>query len=267
MKFVLDHCQHEGLEIALRVEGEGPPVLLIHGFASNMDTNWVNVSWTSHLIKAGYKAICIDNRGHGRSSRPHDPQYYSARLMAGDALAVLDHLGIERAAVMGYSMGARITAFMIDQAPQRVAAAIFGGMGYNMVRGLAGSKPIARALEAESIDEVSNQAARSFRAFAESTGSDLKALAACLRGPRIKVSEEMLGRIKCPLLVAVGSNDVIGGDPERLAALIPGARTLVIPGRDHMKAVGDRVFKQGVAAFLHEVYPAPGSAMPMAGEK
>ena len=89
-----------------------------------------------------------------------------------------------------------------------------------------------------------------YRAFAEKTKSDLRALAACIRGGREILSREEVGRIAVPVLVAVGSKDEIAGPPEQLAALIPGAKTLVIPGRDHMLAVGDKVFKSGVADFL-----------------
>lgn len=96
----------------------------------------------------------------------------------------MDHLAIPRADVMGYSMGARITAFLALAQPERVRSAVFGGLGGNMVRPMAGTGPIAAALEANTIDDVKNATARTFRAFAERTGSDLKALAACIRGSR-----------------------------------------------------------------------------------
>jgi len=89
-----------------------------------------------------------------------------------------------------------------------------------------------------------------FRSFAEQTRSDLRALAACIRGSRQTLSRDEVGRIAAPLLVAVGSKDQIAGSPQALAALIPGAQALTIPGRDHMLAVGDRVFKEGVLEFL-----------------
>jgi pimeloyl-ACP methyl ester carboxylesterase len=119
-----------------------------------------------------------------------------------------------------------------------------------MVRGVAGTGPVARALEASSIDEVTNPTARTFRAFAEQTGSDLKALAACIRSARAPITAEDLGALRCPVLIVVGEQDVIGGSAGALAALIPGARGLTIAGRDHMKAVGDRAYKEAVLAFL-----------------
>jgi pimeloyl-ACP methyl ester carboxylesterase len=119
-----------------------------------------------------------------------------------------------------------------------------------MVRGMAGTGPIANALEAESIDKVTNPTARTFRAFAEQSGSDLKALAACIRSSRDPISAEDVQRIPCPVLVAVGETDVIGGSAQGLADLIPGAEAFVIPGRDHMKAVGDRAYKTRVLEFL-----------------
>ena len=170
--------------------------------------------------------------------------------MAEDARRLLDHLGIERADVMGYSMGARISAFLVLNHPARVRSAILAGLGINMVRGMVGTGPLAKALEAKSIDEVTNDTARSFRAFAEHTGGDLAALAACMRGPREKITPDLLAGIRVPVLVAVGTEDVIGGSGAELAALIPGAKLLDIKGRDHMKAVGDASFKRGVLDFL-----------------
>ena len=241
----------DGVDIHFLDEGEGQPVLLIHGFASNAVVNWVDTGWVRHLNRSGFRAIAMDNRGHGLSTKLYKPQDYGTPRMAEDARRVLDHLGIGRADVMGYSMGARITAFLAIQHPQYVRSAVFGGLGVNMVRPMAGTGPIAAALEAPSIDDVTNPTARTFRAFADSTKSDLKALAACIRGARDPLSADDLKRLQCPVLVAVGGLDVIGGSAPDLAALIPGAQSVVMEGRDHMKAVGDRTYKDAVTDFLN----------------
>jgi pimeloyl-ACP methyl ester carboxylesterase len=133
-----------------------------------------------------------------------------------------------------------------------VRSVVFAGLGYNMVRPMAGTGPIAAALEAPSIDAVTNATARTFRAFAEATRSDLKALAACIRSARDPLTPEALATLTCPVLVAVGDADVIGGSAVELAKLIPGAEAFVIEGRDHMKAVGDRTYKDAVSAFLRK---------------
>ncbi len=240
----------DGIRLAFLDEGTGEPVMLIHGFASSIRHNWVDPGWTQLLTGKGFRVIAIDNRGHGESEKLYDRELYAAPLMAEDARRLLDHLSIPRADVMGYSMGARITAFLALAHPDRVRSAVFGGLGGNMIRPMAGTGPIAHALEASSIDDVKNATARTFRAFAERTGSDLKALAACIRGSRDPITREMVAGITCPVLVATGTEDVIGGAADELAALIPGAEALPIPRRDHMLAVGDRVYKEGVLAFL-----------------
>ena len=242
----------DSVGIAYSDEGEGEPILLIHGFASNVAANWGDVGWIGALAAAGRRVIALDNRGHGQSEKLYDPSCYGAPSMAEDARRLLDHLGIARADVMGYSMGARIATFLLLRHQQRVRSAILAGVGINLVRGMVGSGPIAKALEAPRLEDVSNDTARSFRAFAEKTGSDLKALAACMRGPREKILPEDLARILIPVLVATGSEDVIAGSGRELASLIPGAQLLEITGRDHMKAVGDARFRQGVLDFLTE---------------
>jgi pimeloyl-ACP methyl ester carboxylesterase len=240
----------DGVTIAYIDEGEGEPILLIHGFASKIAANWVDPGWLRTLIQNGRRVIAYDNRGHGRSEKLYDPEVYGAPMMAEDARRLLDRLGIARADVMGYSMGARIATFLALAHPGRVRSLILAGLGINMVRGVVGSGPIAKALEAPRIEDVTNDTARSFRAFAEQTKSDLKALAACMRGPREKITPEKLATIGAPTLIAVGSNDVIAGSGDELATLIPGAQFLDIPGRDHMRAVGDATLKQGVLDFL-----------------
>lgn len=240
----------DGVRIAYVDEGEGEPILVIHGFASNLATNWVGPGWVKTLTGAGRRVIAYDNRGHGQSEKLYDAELYGAPMMTEDARRLLDYLGVQRADVMGYSMGARVAAFLALTYPERVRSLVLAGTGINLVRGLVGTGPIARALEAPSIEDVTNDTARSFRAFAEQTKSDLKALAACMRGPREKITADDLGKIAVPTLIAVGSEDVIAGSGRELASLIPGAQLLDIVGRDHMKAVGDARFKQGVLDFL-----------------
>ncbi len=246
---------HDGLELAFFDEGDpsGAPVLLIHGFASSASVNWVYPGWMKTLGDAGYRVIGIDNRGHGRSDKPHDPALYHPPAMAGDAAALLDHLGIPEAHVMGYSMGARITAFMAIGHPHRVRSVVFGGLGIGMVDGVGDWDPIADALLAPSLDDVSHERGRMFRAFAEQTKSDRKALAACIATSRDLLTPADMARIDVPALVAVGTKDDIAGSPEALARLMPDGRAVDIPGRDHMLAVGDRVFKKAVLAFYAEI--------------
>ncbi len=242
----------DGVELAYSDEGEGDPILLIHGFASNVAANWRDTGWVRTLTEAGRRVIAYYNRGHGQSEKLYDPSRYGAPAMAEDARRLLDHLAVARADVMGYSMGSRIATFLVLAHRERVRSAILAGAGINLVRGMVGTGPIARALEALRIEDVTNDTARSFRAFADRTGSDLKALAACIRGPREKITAEDLARIAVPTLIATGSEDVIAGSGRELAGLIGGAQLLEIQGRDHMKAIGDARLKQGVFDFLTE---------------
>jgi pimeloyl-ACP methyl ester carboxylesterase len=235
--------------------GGGAPVLLIHGFASSVRYNWREPGWIAFLVRQGFRVVAIDNRGHGESEKLYDPKDYGAALMAEDARRLLDHLGIGRADVMGYSMGARIAAFLALAHPERVRSAVFAGLAGNMVRPMAGTGPIAHALEADSVDDVTNATARTFRAFADKTGSDRRALAACIRGAREPLTREAVARLACPVLVVAGGDDVIAGSADDLARLIPGAEALTVPRRDHMRTVGDRVYMDGVLDFLRRRGP------------
>ncbi len=231
-------------------EGQGDPILLIHGFASNHAVNWVNTLWVKTLTRAGYRVVAFDNRGHGQSEKLYDPEAYNSYRMAEDGLRLLDHLGIERADVMGYSMGARITAHMALTAPERMRSMLLGGLGIHLIEGVGLPLGIADAMEVPSLDDLTDPMQRMFRAFAQQTGSDLKALAACIRGTRQVLTEDEVASITLPTLVSVGTKDDVSGSGPALARLIPNATALDIPGRDHNLAVGDKVHKQGVLDFL-----------------
>lgn len=240
------------VEIAYLDEGEGEPIVLVHGFASTKEVNWVQPGWVSVLNRAGRRAVALDNRGHGASSKLHDPAAYHSAAMADDVRALLDHLKIERADIMGYSMGARITAFLAVKHTARVRSAILGGLGIRLVEGVGLPESIADALEAPSLGDVTDPTGHVFRAFAEQTKSDLRALAACIRGSRQTLTRAEVGAIRAPVLVVVGTKDVVAGSAHALAALIPGARALDIPNRDHMLAVGDKIYKAGAIDFLNQ---------------
>jgi pimeloyl-ACP methyl ester carboxylesterase len=243
---------HNGaVEIAYLDEGEGDPIILVHGFASSKNVNWVYPTWVSELRKNGRRVIALDNRGHGESAKLYDPAQYSIPIMAGDVLALMDHLGIPQADMMGYSMGGRMTAWLGLNEPQRLRSAILGGIGIGgLIEGTGPGESVAEALEAPTLDDVTDAVGRTFRAFADQTRSDRRALAACLRGTRDLMTKEQAARIDVPVLIAVGSADDVAGSAQALGDIIPGSEVLDIPNRDHMRAVGDKVYKAGVLDFL-----------------
>jgi pimeloyl-ACP methyl ester carboxylesterase len=240
------------VEIAYLDEGEGEPILLVHGFASNKEVNWVIPGWVSTLKSDGRRVIAFDHRGHGQSTKLYDVAAYGVDKMALDAVALLDHLNIGRADVLGYSMGGRVTGQLASAHGGRVRSAVIGGIGIRLCEAGFNSEKIAEALEAPNADGIADAHARGFRMFALQTKSDMRALAACMRNNNRTISREAAASIRLPVLVATGTEDTIAGSGDELGALIPGSKVLNIPGRDHMFAVGDRVFKEGVLAFLKQ---------------
>ena len=240
----------ENIEIAYEVYGEGPAIVLVHGFASNSVINWLDTRWVDFLLKAGYQVITLDNRGHGKSQKLYDSKYYPAREMAKDVVNLIDYLNLGSASLLGFSMGARISAFACLDAPNKIRTVIFGGMGINLILGMSNSDEIIAGLLADNLSDITKKSARQFRVFAEHTKSDLKALAACLASSRDPISEQDVRHINIPALVAVGDNDSVGGDPFALADILPQGEGLLLEGLDHMRSTGAKQFKNGVLLFL-----------------
>jgi pimeloyl-ACP methyl ester carboxylesterase len=246
---VIQHFSSDGVDIAFIDEGEGKPILLIHGFASNVTANWRATNWIETLTGAGQRVVAMDVRGHGASEKLYEPAAYRPSVLARDAANLINHLGIGVVDVMGYSMGARISAVLAIEHPDKVRALIIGGLGMGLIDGLGGEQEIAAALLAPTAEHTTNAVARGYRTFADRTKSDRRALAACIVTQRV-VSAEQVRKIRAPTLIAVGTKDEVAGSASELAALIPDAEVLDIPGRDHMLATGDKVFKAGVLGFL-----------------
>ncbi|MBZ9937514.1 alpha/beta hydrolase [Mesorhizobium sp. BR1-1-16] len=242
--------QSNGHRIAYIDEGEGAPILLIHGFGSNARVNWINPGWVDTLVKAGRRVIALDNRGHGDSDKPHQVEAYRVAALADDARNLLLHLGISRADVMGYSMGARIAAMLALSHPEMIRRLIFGGLGYGIVTGIGPWGPVVHALETDALETITDPVGQMFRKFADQTGSDRVALAACMKATRQPISADDLATLHMPVLIAVGEKDELAGSAAELARIIPGAEVLDIPKRDHMLAVGDKVYKAGVLDFI-----------------
>lgn len=247
---MVQHFRSDGLLIAYETAGSGPPVILVHGFASSHRINWLETSWMEALAQAGFRAIALDCRGHGGSDKPRAAEAYRLAHHVHDLRALMDHLDLQRANLIGYSMGARIVLALLLEEPVRGEKVVVGGFGLP-TRDPQFVERVARALEAPDASANADPVALRFRRFAERHGGDLVALAACFRG----VVQEPFGladlaAVTCPVLVVAGAKDDQIVRPEDLAAAIPGARLVTIPGRDHMTVVGDPRFKSAALDFF-----------------
>lgn len=232
------------------MKARGDPIVLVHGFASSKDVNWAYPGWTSALTKDGRRVIALDLRGHGESTKLYDSEDYHIGTMAGDVRALMDHLNIERADMMGYSMGGRITAYLGQRNPERLRNIILGGIGMGLIEGggRARTSPLHWKRHRSTTSPI--RSAGRFVRLQIRPARIAGRLAACLRGSRRLMTREEAAAIAVPTLIAVGTTDDIAGSASRLGEVIPGSQVLDIPNRDHMRAVGDRVYKDGVLEFL-----------------
>ena len=234
------HCEVHGPE-------RGAPLVVVHGFASDYQLNWVGTRWQETLTSAGFRVFGLDCRGHGNSDKPHDPAAYSIDIMAGDIARLLDQVSVPVANYLGYSMGALIGLQVAEDFPNRLRRAVLGGIG--TAGAIESADAIAQAfVRGEPTDDP---VAQSFYRFASARPTnDLKALAACITGLRPLREPARLAAIQTPILVVAGDRDEIARDAPELVELIPSSRLVTIPGRDHLGAVPAKEFKQAAIAFL-----------------
>ena len=246
--------ESDGLALAYDfVPGEGRPVVLVHGFASNRNENWRRLGWHGAFERKGLKMAAPDCRGHGESAKPHDPSAYSRAAMVGDIVALLDHLGAERADILGYSMGARLALAAALAHPKRFPLVILGGIGGKLFDPRPPGFPMADAMEAADPETIADPLLRSFRRFADEQGEDRLALAALTRAHDAPFTRDEVASLSMPVLVVAGSRDELAGDPQALAAIIPGAKAVSLPGCDHFSAIPHALFKAAVFDFLDGV--------------
>jgi pimeloyl-ACP methyl ester carboxylesterase len=234
--------------------GEGRPMILVHGFTSNKTENWLRLGWYGAFERKRIRTVALDCRGHGASAKPHDPAAYGREAMMGDIVALLDHLGIERAHLMGYSMGARLALAAALHAPKRFSTLTLGGIGEKLFekREIAGN-PMAEAMEAADPDAIKEPMLKSFRQFADDQGEDRLALAALTRASDKPFTRDELAALPVPVLVVAGARDELAGDPEPLAKAFPDGRSVRIPGVDHFSVIAHGLYKAAVFDFLDGV--------------
>ena len=248
-----------GIQINYTVEGEGPPIVLVHGFTSSLEGNWRATGILGALTGAGRRVIALDCRGHGKSQKPHDPSAYEGTAMADDVIALMDHLNLDRSDLMGYSMGGFLSLSLLARHAQRFHTAILGGVGdITSSRARRNPDAMADAMEADNASSVDDPTARAFRLFAEAQGADLKALAAMQRAAtrRDWFDPSSLSGLDLPVMLLVGESDDIIGPPELLAAAIPGAILVRTPG-DHVTALVKPESKHAILEFLARHSPVP----------
>ncbi|MDA8392364.1 MAG: alpha/beta hydrolase [Actinomycetota bacterium] len=230
---------HDGTVSYYEDQGQGPPVVFVHGFAADTDITWGRPGILDAVADKGYRILSMDLRGHGRSSPGRNPAMYTMERVVGDLVVLLDQVGLRQAHLVGYSLGSRVVMELSCRRPSRATSVTLAGIGAKSAapKRIWGSEEIATALETDKPTEVHSPRARAFRAFAESTGADRSTLAAMQRAlidwPRPRPEE-----IAVPALVIAGVKDDLAGSPFELAERIPAGKAVEIRG-NHMNAVLD----------------------------
>jgi pimeloyl-ACP methyl ester carboxylesterase len=251
-----------GVQIRYTVAGEGEPVLLIHGYTANIEMQW-ELPGVIEALSSDYQVIALDNRGHGKSDKPHDPEEYGMEMVR-DAVRLLDHLQIEKAHVVGYSMGAMITSKLLATHPERVLTATLGGSGglreggdLKFFQDLAdsleagrGMGPLIAALTPPGQPQPTPDEIKAINEMLTAT-NDTKALAAVARAfGELAVSADALKSNRIPTLSVIGADDPLKPGVDAIKGVMSNLEVFVIEDADHMTAFGHPEFSQAILKFL-----------------
>jgi len=250
----------DGVRIRYVVQGSGPPVLLVHGIALSAELGWASLGILDSLA-ARYTVIAPDLRGHGASEKPKNPEAYGIHFV-NDLVRLLDHLQIQRAHVVGYSMGSVIALKLLTTHPERVLSAVLGGGGW---RPAASAPPEFVVTWLQGLDraaQAGTDVAEVFRrpgwpplppeVIAGLNRNDPAALAAVLRGDAsLTVSEPELRANEVPVLAVVGETDQEArGDVERMGGVLANSRVAIIPEANHVTALTHPMLLEAITGFL-----------------
>ncbi len=254
-----------GVKIRYVTAGDGEPVILVHGFTASAMVQW-QLPGIFSALSQNYRVIAIDNRGHGGSDKPHDPAAYGAEMVE-DVIRLMDHLRIDKAHIVGYSMGGFMTGYMVSKYPDRILSATMGGAGWSQTEDprLAFIEELAESLEAgKGIGPLVLQLAPPNRPKPTdeqiavvnkmlTATNDQKALAACIRGIKgLAVSEEKLKANEVPVLAIIGDLDPLKAGVDEMQSRMSNLKVSVIEDADHMTTFTNRKFIEDLKAFLAE---------------
>lgn len=255
--------EHRGLTLAYDdiqpAGGAERTVVLVHGYTSNRNEGWRRTGWYGAFERRRVRCIALDQRGHGESAKPHDAALYARTLLAGDVIALLDHLDLGRVDIFGYSMGARVALASALAAPERFSNLILGGVGGGLLEEGPSERGelMAGAMLADDPESITQPFLKSFRQFADEQGEDRQALAAFVRAQNPRFETAAMAALPVPVLVVAGQRDEGAKDPDRLAGAFPDGRDAVIPGCDHFSAIPHQLSKAAVFDFLDGVMDMP----------
>lgn len=242
-----------GVKIKYRVVGDGPPLVLVHGWTASVRTNWDLPGWVDAL-KPHYRLILPDLRGHGRSAKPHRKSAYSLPLLAADVLAVMDHASVSEARLMGYSMGGMTSLELLSHHADRFSAAVIGGMGAafpidRRVNCRDEEKDVPPPLKRSAWGVIKTWASfvRHYDAIAQNA-----VWRGIFRGQGPVRDLTLLSKVKQPVLIVVGTQDPLCPGTKLLEERLPNATRITLSGRNHLTAVGDPRFKEAVLKFFAE---------------
>lgn len=237
----------DGVEIAWAEMGEGRPAVLIHGYFSDAQTNWIKYGHAAKVAALGRRVIMPDLRAHGASARPHDAAAYPPDALAKDGMALLAHLGLTDYDLGGYSLGARTAVRMVTMGatPGRL---VLSGMGLEGLLDTGRRAAHFRRILTNLGSFERGSPEWMAEAFLKTTGGDPVALLGIL-DTFVDTSREELAGIRQPVLVLAGQEDDDNGSHAALANLLPDARLIETPG-NHMSAVVKKELGDAIAGFL-----------------
>jgi len=234
----------DGTRIYYEVTGNGKPVILIHGFMGT-GTGWKRTVLYDTLVKWGYQVIIIDQRGNGRSDKPHTDAAYANDAEAKDIIQLATLLNLPLYDVVGYSRGSIITARLLVL-DKRVQKAVLGGMGEQFTNPKWPRRiQFYHALAADTVAALHDMVQN-----AKKNGLDIEALA-YQQKHQPSTSAKELSKVHIPVAVVCGDKDNANGEAATLSKMIPGAVFLTVPG-EHNTAWITKDFAEKVSRFLKE---------------
>jgi len=263
-----------GVKIRYVTEGQGEPVVLIHGWLADSSMWGQDPSGNTKLTGAdGFQLIALDCRGHGKSDKPHDPEKYGPE-MAADVVHLLDHLKIEKAHLIGYSSGAFIAGKVAATHPERVLSVVYAGQApvivgwkasdFSEVDVFAKAVDEGKGLGAYIIEVTPRGMGKPTEDFANAIANslfgdkDVKAFAAAGRGfKNLEVTGEQLAKCKAPILFIHGGNesDHVKNRVAAVRALLGRGELKIVEGGDHMTTLIKPEFASAILEFLRSVKP------------